>query len=320
MSLIRRLIVILAAIGLVFGSLLSFPSILPYMIGIWALGAVLAIAYQRMAWPWLLAGAIILATKRPGFALEFWLVMLGFLGIAWTDYRLRGRAPAATSKNYRVWTSFILMFVVVQYGVMRWHAARSGRPQVLDDRPIVCLGDSLTDFGYPQSLEQLVVVPVVDFGRDGINTDAGIKLIPDILAHRPQAVVIELGGHDYNSDRKTRAELRKNLVILIETFQQQQAAVVLVEIPRGFISDPYDGLERELAAVYDLELVDDSVIRNFIFNSPILPPGSWRDSSQHFSDDGLHPNSRGNRYFARIVSRHIENILGPDVRRPHTPN
>jgi hypothetical protein len=82
----------------------------------------------------------------------------------------------------------------------------------------------------------------------------------------------------------------------------------------------YDGLERELAAVYDLELVDDSVIRNFIFNSPILPPGSWRDSSQHFSDDGLHPNSRGNQYFARIVSRHIENILGPDVRRPHTPD
>jgi lysophospholipase L1-like esterase len=162
-------------------------------------------------------------------------------------------------------------------------------------------------------LAKLISVPVADFGVDGIKTDDGIKMIPKILAANPQVVVIELGGHDYNGDNKPRSATKANLAQLIEAFQARDIAVVLVEIPRGFIWDPYDGLERELAAEYDLQLIDDSVIRNFVFNSPIIPPGMWLSPSQRYSDDGLHPNALGNKYFARVVSRALVKVFGDSI-------
>jgi lysophospholipase L1-like esterase len=175
------------------------------------------------------------------------------------------------------------------------------------------LGDSLTDYGYPQELEKLISVPIADFGVNGIKTDDGIKMIPDILAANPQLVVIELGGHDYNADKKPRSATRSNLAKLIETFLDQDIAVILVEIPRGFISDPYDGLERDLAEEYDLQLIDDSVIRSFVFKGPMIPPGIWLDPSRRYSDDGLHPNTSGNEHFARVVCQSLVKVFGDSI-------
>ena len=171
----------------------------------------------------------------------------------------------------------------------------------------------MTDYGYPQELEKLISVPVADFGVNGIKTDDGIKMIPEILAANPQLVVIELGGHDYNAGQKPRSATRSNLETLIEAFLEQDIVVILVEIPRGFVSDPYDGLERELAAKYDLQLINDSVIRSFVFNSPIIPPGMWLDPSQRYSDDGLHPNDLGNKHFARVVRHALVKVYGDSI-------
>ena len=81
------------------------------------------------------------------------------------------------------------------------------------------------------------------------------------------------------------------------------------------MSDPFASIERELAGRYDLQLVSDYTIRQFVFWSPICPPGYWFDESQHFSRDGLHPNDAGNRFFARQVAHAISKILGQDVLR-----
>ena len=86
--------------------------------------------------------------------------------------------------------------------------------------------------------------------------------------------------------------------------------MILVEIPRGFITDPYSGVERELAAKYDLQLIDDSLIRRFIFFGPIIPPGTWLNEDQRLSDDGLHPNDLGNRYFASVVRDALVAVFG----------
>jgi acyl-CoA thioesterase I len=125
--------------------------------------------------------------------------------------------------------------------------------------------------------------------------------------------VIELGGHDHNADNKPRSATKANLAKLIEAFLDQDTAVILIEIPRGFIADPYDGLERELAAEYDLQLIDDSVIRRFVFNSPIIPPGMWLDPSRRYSDDGLHPNTLGNQHFAHVVSQSLVRVFGDAI-------
>jgi lysophospholipase L1-like esterase len=311
----KRITVIIAVIALVFGSLIAFPAYLPGMIAIWVTISLIANAVRQPMWPWLVGCLLIVIAKRPGWTFEFWIWLALFVSVIAVDWNTTRDLVAPWNRRRVVLLALILILGTTIYGVARWFAANTSQVYQLSDRPIACLGDSLTDYGYPQDLEKLLTVPVADFGIDGIRTEDGIKMIPKILAANPQIVVIELGGHDFNAENKPRARTRENLCTLIEAFLEQGIPVILVEIPRGFISDPYDGLERELSAKYDLQLIDDTIIRNLVFNSPIIPPGMWLDPSQHYSDDGLHPNRLGNQYFARVVSGSLTKVFGNAILR-----
>ena len=306
---------ILSALGIVtisIGSLLTFPAHLHWMLAVWGALALTALSRGKPAWPWLAAGILIFVVKRPGYTFETWLVGLTFVTTAIYDIvpaKKRGLSDKSGSSRFVCYSIFLFSAVTI-FGTFKWFGSNCSEQWVCSDRPIACLGDSLTDCGYPQELEKLVLLPVADFGVDGITTDDGIKMIPEILATDPQLVVIELGGHDYNAEMKTREATKTNLELLIKAFLNQEIAVILVEIPRGFITDPYGGIERELAAKYDLQLIDDSLIRRFIFFSPIIPPGSWLNDKQHLSDDGLHPNELGNKYFASVVRDALMRVLG----------
>lgn len=309
----KRIAIAVGVIALIFGSLVTFPAYIHWMAFVWLVLSLVALANKKPMWPWLVSCVLIIAIKRPGFTPEFWILAALFIVVALVHWRKnRGKPESLNIKPFVIYT-LVLILATTTYGVTRWFASNTSRYFKLDERPIACLGDSLTDCGYPQELEKLISVPVADFGVNGIKTDDGIKLIPDILAANPQLVVIELGGHDYNADKKPRSATKSNLETLIEAFLEKDISVILVEIPRGFISDPYDGLERELAAKYDLQLIDDSVIRSFVFNSPIIPPGMWLDPSQRYSDDGLHPNNLGNEHFARVVSQSLVKVFGTAI-------
>ncbi len=157
-------------------------------------------------------------------------------------------------------------------------------------------------------------MPVVNFGRAGVTARDMTKQLAEILKSRPQVVVIELGGHDFLRGYG-RAATRESLVTIIEACQEADAAVVLVEIPRGFIVDPFSGLERELAREYDLELIPDSAIRMLVVRSPVIPiVGDW--SEPHLSEDGLHPNVAGSRFLAETVRRSLGNLYGPSLNAP----
>jgi lysophospholipase L1-like esterase len=309
----KRVVFAVSVVVLTFGSLITFPAHIHWMASLWLALSLMAFARNKPMWPWLGVCALIIAIKRPGYTPEFWILATVFIVVAFVDWRTkRGTSESLNVRRLAIY-SLVLIGATTTYGVMRWLAANTSRERNLDDRPIACLGNSLTDYGYPQELAKLISVPVADFGVNGIKTDDGIKMIPDILAANPQLVVMELGGHDYNGDKKPRSATRSNLAKLIETFLDQDIAVILVEIPRGFISDPYDGLERELAEEYDLQLIDDSVIRSFVFNGPMIPPGMWLDPSRRYSDDGLHPNTLGNEHFARVVSQSLVEVLGDSI-------
>jgi acyl-CoA thioesterase I len=313
LRLLKRVFVTVALVALVFGSLIGFPSHLHWWAAIWIAIALIASVRNRPAWPWLISCALIIAIKRPGFTLELWELEFGLIGIAFVDWRGLERFLKADKSKRLVLYAVVLVTSVSVFGLTRWFASNTSVKRSLDGRPIACLGDSLTDCGYPQELAKLISVPVTDFGVNGIKTDDGIKMIPDILAADPQLVVIELGGHDYNADHKPRSATKANLVSLIEAFRERDIAVILVEIPRGFVSDPYDGLERELASRFDLQLIDDSVIRSFVFFSPIVPPGSWLDPARHYSNDGLHPNKAGNRHLAQVAAHSLVRIFGDAI-------
>jgi lysophospholipase L1-like esterase len=155
--------------------------------------------------------------------------------------------------------------------------------------------------------------PADDLGRPGITTVEAIKLLPQMTAANPQAVVVELGGHDYLKGHD-RAATKANLQRILAAIRAAGAEPVLMEVPRGFISDPYAGLERELARGLDLELIFDTVIRRLVLRSPVAPPGSWT-GGPYLSDDGLHPNANGARELARAVADALAGMYGPQILR-----
>lgn len=296
------------AAAYVFAVLMSFPSVQPavFLISFCLLCFNPDSKLQKILF---LATPVLLGLKLPYFSISLcWLLIVQLL-LGWL---LLDRGSRCQSHENLPPATRIAMFGwCISWLVLTADATASTRcSQWHDwdpDRCVVCLGDSLTDYGYPDTLRQSIDLPVADFGFDGIETRDGVKLIPEIDRAHPQIVVIELGGHDYNKG-KPRAEAERNLRTLIEHFQGRQVAVVLVEIPRGFISDPYFGLERQLAREYDLELIPDTLIRRFIFWSPIAPPGIWCPRDWHLSSDGLHPNQAGNALFAKSVQTAIDRI------------
>lgn len=205
--------------------------------------------------------------------------------------RLSGRTTARVSLG-------MLAALWLAWGAMLWDwraGAQTAAPPALDPlRPIACIGDSLTsgvepDGGFPQDLAPMLAVAVADFGRAGISTRDGLKMLPDLLADNPQAVVVELGGHDYLRNYG-RDATEQNLEQIIAACQRIGAVVILVEVPRGFITDPFDGLERKLARRHDLQLIADTPVRRLVLWSNAAPPGMWLDKQARLSDDGLHPN------------------------------
>jgi lysophospholipase L1-like esterase len=197
------------------------------------------------------------------------------------------------------------------------HASRRATLDVL--RPIVCLGDSLTaDMppaeSYPTRLAPLVGPTVVNLGQPGISAQQALKQLPELIALRPLAVVIELGGHDYLHGRP-RSDTRADLERIMAAARSVGSEVLLIEVPRGFIVDPYRGLERELARRHDLELISDSAIRQCVLRSPAAPPGTWL-GPPYLSEDGLHPNSAGADLLAHDVAAALLRLFGPEVLRP----
>jgi lysophospholipase L1-like esterase len=249
---------------------------------------------------WTLWGALLAVLLPAAAGLRFWAVRR----------KLHWGKPAG-------WAGVAVLSIAWSvYAVDADFAVHTGRRPALDAaRPVVCLGDSLTAQGYPGDLARLIAVPVVDLSSEGITTTRALQRLPELLAAKPQAVVVELGGNDFVQG-KTRGEVLRNLEQIVTACRRQEIEVVLVEIPRGFVRDPYGGLERELARRHDLELVPDTPIRRFVLWSQYAPPGMWFDSSWHLSDDGLHPNERGNELLARYVADALERLYGEKMRSP----
>lgn len=301
-----RLVPRLGFYPFVIASLLAFPAAVPLFLLFW----LLLFAYQRRlgkpAWRMLVFCLLILLIKRLDWSPA--LIVLGALmvGCAALDWRgLKLQATVAAIGLVPAWIALAWTWS------LDTHTGRT--PGLAPDRPIVCLGDSLSAGGYVRVLEKMVSVPVIDKSQGGITTAEGLRLLPEVLALRPQAVVLELGGHDYLRGR-SRRETKERLESMIRAIRQSGAEVILWEIPRGFVSDPYWGLDRQLARAHDLELVHDGAIRQLVIFSPATPLGSW--TGRRLSYDGLHPDDAGNVFLAHRVAASLRRVYGDRILAP----
>lgn len=325
-GLLRRIARTVLATAIVVVALLCFPSHLPWMVAFWLAWHSVATLKHQPGWVPLVACVIILAIKRvywpPTLFLFVGFALIVALWRATTPLQrwLSRYAPFVHASRTRQarWIPTLCLWGLGVAFAIQWHTlARCDHAVQLDpDRPVVCLGDSLTsgllpDRGYPDVLQQKIKPPVLNFGQSGMATQGGLNRIARLQQANPQVVIIELGGHDFLQGR-SRAETKKNLEQLILACQAMKAEVVLMEIPRGFMTDPFAGLERQLADEHDLELVPDSAVRQLVLWSPISPPGMWIAGS-HLSDDGIHTNARGSRFVAQLVADALVRMYGAET-------
>jgi hypothetical protein len=177
------------------GSLLTFPSAVAWMIGLWLTLNTWLAARGRSAWLPLAACAAIVLVKRIDWPPSIAALAAAMLLAAIMNLRRRGirencARAAGGARNViepdsqhggtpelpriprlrrrAVWASTALVWLA--WGGFTWHwqtAAHAGRRMVLDtSRPVVCLGDSLTagmspGTSYPEILAEQVSAPVI---------------------------------------------------------------------------------------------------------------------------------------------------------------
>ncbi|QDU79293.1 Arylesterase precursor [Polystyrenella longa] len=259
--------------------------------------------------------AVIVLIKNVDWPPAIFLLAAVMLGVGFGRFILfRKQSPQHSSPLIKGMSTIALWGAWLVF-TWSWLASAqsSTTPQLDGQRPVVCVGDSLTAFGYPEELGKLLSIPVINQGMDGITSGDALKDLPKLIDENPQIVVIELGGHDFLKG-KTRAATKANLQKIVDACEEIGGAVIIMEVPRGFIVDPFGGLERELVRDNDLELVSDGVIRNLVLWSPFAPPGSLFASDQHLSNDGLHPNSQGNQYMAESIANVFTGWYGETIR------
>ncbi len=297
-------------------SLLTFPSAITWLIGFWLLWhCVMVLRGKPGPIPLLTCVAILLAKRI------FWAPSI----VVWSAAALTIAAVLVIQSARKApWQRVSVMGIVVlwtawAFVLFQWRTIAQCNHTVSFDPAgtVVCLGDSLTsgllpDRGYPEELQKLIRMPITNLGQSGITTDDGYQRLSRIAHTHPQVVIVELGGHDFLKGR-TRAETKASLQRVIEACGKLGAEVILMEIPRGFMTDPYAGMERELAYEDDVQLVSDTSIRQLVLWSPVAPPGMWLPQS-HLSDDGIHTNARGNKYIARRVAKALARMYGNQVR------
>ena len=164
---------------------------------------------------------------------------------------------------------------------------------------IVCFGDSLTKgFGstegntYPDFLQQLTNIPVINKGINGNTSKDGLNRTDDILQFKNSLVIVEFGANDF-FQQISISETKKNMEQIVDKLKQDNI-VVLVSTEDKQLHNLHNML-KSLAAEKKVLFING--ILNEIWNNRNL-----------FSDE-IHPNSTGYKLIADKIYKNIKHLL-----------
>ncbi len=192
----------------------------------------------------------------------------------------------------------------------------------LSGKTIVAFGDSLTNFcgnSYASHIAEDLDVTVINAGVGGNNTyHARERFEADVLAHKPDLVIIGFAGNDQavkRDDRKSIVpieEFRANLLYFLESIRAQGGDVVFFTVTPtmperytpweynihyiyedGAVLDRYCDCIRDLAREYGCGLVD--IHREY----DLIP------LDDYMLGDGMHPSDLGRRFLADLVGSYL---------------
>jgi lysophospholipase L1-like esterase len=184
-----------------------------------------------------------------------------------------------------------------------WTAEGVPRPaKPTSGRTIVAFGDSLVEGrgatpgkDFVSLLSRRLGMPIINAGRSGDTTAAALaRLDRDVLARDPKVVIVLLGGNDFL--RRVPVESTfTNLQQIVDRIRRRGAAVVLVGVSVGLLSDPYAAEYTTVARRHAAGLVPD-ILDGIIGNRELMA-------------DSIHPNDRGYAIIAERLERAVREVV-----------
>ena len=169
---------------------------------------------------------------------------------------------------------------------------------------VIAFGDSLVEGvgafpgrDFTSLLSDRTGVPIVNAGRRGDTTGAALaRLEPAVLSRAPRVVIVLLGGNDFLR-RIPRDETFRNLDAIVERIRSRGAAVIVVGLSLGVLTDGYGDGYEDLARRQSAGLVPD--ILDGILGRPELMA------------DQIHPTDRGHAIMADRIEPALRELLRP---------
>jgi acyl-CoA hydrolase len=172
------------------------------------------------------------------------------------------------------------------------------------DAVVLAFGDSITHGtgarsgeDYPTALAALTGWRIINAGIPGDTSRAATgRIAPTLGKHRPDLMILELGGNDFLRQRQASA-VKTDLRRIIRTAQQAGTEVILMAVPRlslaraqlGVLED--SPIYAELAEEEGVPLFADSL-------SDILSDDALRA-------DHIHPNAEGYQQLAAALQQFL---------------
>jgi len=169
---------------------------------------------------------------------------------------------------------------------------------------VLALGDSLTSgvgtdaaTAYPAVLEELTGWQVVNGGVSGDTTAQALARLPALLeTHRPQLVIVGIGGNDFLR-QMSAAAARDNIRAICRAATDSGAQVMLVAVPQFSLLAAGTGrltdhpLYAELAGELKLPLYE----------------AGWAEvlGNARLRSDQIHANAQGYRQFAEGLAQQM---------------
>lgn len=188
-----------------------------------------------------------------------------------------------------------------------------------DNRPkIVAFGDSLSaGFGleagqsFPDVVQQSINADgypyqVVNMGVSGDTTTDGLERLPNVLALKPEVVIVEFGGNDGLRGLPV-ATTKANLAKITDALQKSGAKIVLagMTLPRNYGPDYIRSFERMYV---DVARQHKTALIPFLLEGV----GGHADLMQ---PDGIHPTVEGAKIVAKTVVHYLEPVLSKNPPR-----
>jgi len=198
------------------------------------------------------------------------------------------------------WIGVVIGIALVVAWLLRSDTSTAVRPT--HGTTVVAFGDSLVagqgasdGRDFVSVLSQRTGIEIINAGRNGDTTGTALaRLQTDVLAHDPRIVIVLLGGNDFLR-RIPVEQAFENLDTIVERIRSQGAAVIVVGVRVGLMTDPYGARYEALARRTASGLVP-GILDGVIGNSGLMA-------------DAIHPNDRGYTILADRVEPILRELL-----------